>query len=645
MKRLSCVLLLLAAAGLHAQEPFDVDDPDWMSEDMASTRWIVLGDFNGDGWVSETGEASKGDGQRKVFHLEHFPAREVSEVRVDGRVLGLDEYCEDPYTGWIALGEAPAYGMIVEVDYTWSNRLDLFSGNESTLTIPANDVVYYNEGDGLSKVPDWTSRLDEDTDSCVAGDLDSDGDLDMICGGEYYTRVYYNDGSGLEETPSWSHQHYYNPVYKSVDLGDYNDDGYPDLAVADPWAGGFVIYTNEGGVLTEDPLLIPQPGATSAAWGDYDADGDLDLAVTCYILGEGAYTWVHENVNGVIQTTPVWQNDPPKAKCSVAAWGDANEDGYLDLFKGLSGAGLDEDRYSDIFYGDGSGLPTAPSWESQHYAFVHTCSFQDVNLDGHVDMTQAAGSHVEIYFWKDDGLETDPASLDTDLWLYVWTAELGDLNNDGAPDLVVGTLAGMGDETGLPNLAFYNRMGVGLEDADIFAGIHDEGVLVGWEITGDTPAIVSVLRSAGDGEPVAISGSLPGSAVRWLDTEAYDASDKGLKPLVYWLETVEEDGTTRRFGPSEPVTFPENAREFTLSVYPSPASDSLTIDYTLPEGGRVTIALYDLSGRRIVTLLDENTTPGRHETNRDTSDLLPGVYLARLSTDAGTLVKRLVITR
>jgi hypothetical protein len=185
----------------------------------------------------------------------------------------------------------------------------------------------------------------------------------------------------------------------------------------------------------------------------------------------------------------------------------------------------------------------------------------------------------------------------------------------------------------------------GVEGAVVSADACDDGVLVGWEITGDVPVSLRVLRSAGEGEPEVVSGALPGSAVRWLDTDAYEASDKGLKPLVYWLEVTEEDGTTRRFGPTEAVNFPGPARELSLSVYPSPAVYSTTVDYTLPEEGWVTVALYDLSGRRVAILLDENTTSGRHGFVYDASALSPGVYLAHLSADAGNLTRRLVITR
>ena len=182
--------------------------------------------------------------------------------------------------------------------------------------------------------------------------------------------------------------------------------------------------------------------------------------------------------------------------------------------------------------------------------------------------------------------------------------------------------------------------GPGVEGAEVFANVGSEGVLVGWRITGDIPARLLVLRSAGDDEPANVSGSLDGAATRWLDRNVIPGNR-----YTYWLEVVEDDGTVSRFGPTEAVTFPGAAREIALSVYPSPASGSFTVDYTLPEGGRVVVSLYDLSGRRVATVYDGETAAGRHDISCNASALPAGVYLVRLATDAGALTRRVVVAR
>jgi hypothetical protein len=207
------------------------------------------------------------------------------------------------------------------------------------------------------------------------------------------------------------------------------------------------------------------------------------------------------------------------------------------------------------------------------------------------------------------------------------------------------------DSSGNPHISYYDEGntslkyaywegGSGVEGAELTANVNDDGVLVGWTVTGDAPVSLSILRSVGEDEPVAVSGALPGEAMRWLDTKV----ETGVE-YRYWLETIDTDGTVSRFGPTEAVTFPGAARELSLSVYPSPASGSFTVDYTLPQDGRVKISLYDLSGRRVATVFDGETTAGRHELACDASMLPPGVYLVHFDTHAGSLTRRVVITR
>ncbi|HUT99704.1 MAG TPA: T9SS type A sorting domain-containing protein [bacterium] len=205
------------------------------------------------------------------------------------------------------------------------------------------------------------------------------------------------------------------------------------------------------------------------------------------------------------------------------------------------------------------------------------------------------------------------------------------------------------DSLGNPHISYYANEalkyaywdpGPGVEGAEVSANTCDEGVLVGWTITGDAPASFNVLRSAGENEPDAISGALPGTAARWLDSDVEAGGE-----YLYWLEAIEEDGTVSRFGPTEAVAFPGAARELALSIYPSPVKGSFTVDYTLPEDGRISISLYDLSGRRVSTILDGEMTAGRHDISYDASALPPGVYLARLATDSGSLTRRVVIAR
>jgi len=181
--------------------------------------------------------------------------------------------------------------------------------------------------------------------------------------------------------------------------------------------------------------------------------------------------------------------------------------------------------------------------------------------------------------------------------------------------------------------------GGGVEVVDFGAGATDGGVLVNWRLSGEEPAGVRVLR--GDDEPVIISGNLPGNSSRYLDRDV----EPGIE-YRYWLEVVEADGTVECFGPTEAVTVPGETPELVLyAAYPSPSRDVVNFVYSLPADGRVVLSVYDLSGRRVAMLVNDELTAGRHEVSWNCGEIPSGVYLYRLEASAGSLTQRLVVSR
>jgi hypothetical protein len=84
--------------------------------------------------------------------------------------------------------------------------------------------------------------------------------------------------------------------------------------------------------------------------------------------------------------------------------------------------------------------------------------------------------------------------------------------------------------------------------------------------------------------------------------------------------------------------------------YPNPARGETSIAYTLPARAELELAVYDLSGRRVATLVDDVRGPGAHEERYDLTDdagrhLPAGVYVYRLRTGAEAASRKMVITR
>jgi flagellar hook assembly protein FlgD len=83
---------------------------------------------------------------------------------------------------------------------------------------------------------------------------------------------------------------------------------------------------------------------------------------------------------------------------------------------------------------------------------------------------------------------------------------------------------------------------------------------------------------------------------------------------------------------------------------PNPFAESTTIPYQLAERGPVTIAIYDLLGRRVETLVDGTQKAGVHEVEwrpgpeRDRT-LASGVYFCRMTAGAYTATRKLILVR
>ena len=83
-------------------------------------------------------------------------------------------------------------------------------------------------------------------------------------------------------------------------------------------------------------------------------------------------------------------------------------------------------------------------------------------------------------------------------------------------------------------------------------------------------------------------------------------------------------------------------RVFLNTNYPNPFNSSTTIEYGLPEAGRVRIDIYDLLGRKVETLVDEDMQAGQYQAVWDASGYSSGVYFYRIESGDFVDTKRMV---
>jgi hypothetical protein len=92
------------------------------------------------------------------------------------------------------------------------------------------------------------------------------------------------------------------------------------------------------------------------------------------------------------------------------------------------------------------------------------------------------------------------------------------------------------------------------------------------------------------------------------------------------------------------------SRGETLLAYPNPFNPATTIAYTIPARARVTLAVFDVRGTRVATLVDEEQSPGRHAVTWNARDprgapLASGVYLVRLDSAASQQRRKIVLVK
>ncbi len=81
---------------------------------------------------------------------------------------------------------------------------------------------------------------------------------------------------------------------------------------------------------------------------------------------------------------------------------------------------------------------------------------------------------------------------------------------------------------------------------------------------------------------------------------------------------------------------------FNIQHFPNPFSSSFTISYSLAETGFVSLKLFDVTGKLISLIANENQTKGEHTVNYDGKNSAEGIYYYQLITDKGTETKKIV---
>lgn len=269
--------------------------------------------------------------------------------------------------------------------------------------------------------------------------------------------VYGYDGEGL--TMLWSSPEVRNT--QGVAWGDYDGDGDPDLAVA---GNGYPssVYRNDGSSYTEvwnNPNLFDYNLA--AAWHDFDRDGDLDLAFG------GLSTRVYRNDGGVLSET---------FTTSIGgvglAWGDMDGDKDGDL-------AVCRDGTLKLLQFNGSTFVELELVDSMNDDYTDVAAF-DFDTDGDIDLVLANTSGTNPIL-RNTGSGFTELNLPGNHVSHAlaW----GDYDNDGRPDLLVANDG--------PNQLLRNDSGILVEEWTTTESHQSESVAwIDYDSDGDLDFVV-----------------------------------------------------------------------------------------------------------------------------------------------------------
>jgi len=265
--------------------------------------------------------------------------------------------------------------------------------------------------------------------SSAWGDYDNDGDLDILITGSNTSRIYMNDGGTFTDIDAGL----FGINQGSAGWGDYDNDGDLDIVLTGSYIT--VIYRNDSGVFNDISAGLPGLANSTGKWGDYDNDGDLDLFLSGLTDSGDRISRLYRNDNNIFGDC---EAGFPGVPFGSAAWGDYDKDGDLDIV--ISGIIATNQRIARIYRND-NGVFTDINAGLSGFSYGGV-AWGDYDNDGDLDLI-AAGNNYILKLYRNEGGVFSEVSTGIP-GLSSASLAWGDCDNDGDLDLLVSG----GDYTG-----------------------------------------------------------------------------------------------------------------------------------------------------------------------------------------------------
>lgn len=280
----------------------------------------------------------------------------------------------------LTIGETAEWSNKVELaDLDGDGDVDIIfanGGDYSTAGARENNRVFLNDGSG--KFDEATEQVLGTTGDLArvikVRDVSSDGIVDIVVGGGHQTqaRLYLGRGAGRYDEVTTTHLPQGATSMGDLEIGDIDGDGDLDLVAAD-WGpgdamrndgGGVIVWLNRGDGRFEDASTQVPADKIKMSWDleliDVDNDYDLDLLVSCKMCADSL---LYTNDGRGFFTTRSFNpgNEQPRGVENnyEFEWLDINGDGFLDVVTINDGLlddpGNELDLRERVFVNDRSG--------------------------------------------------------------------------------------------------------------------------------------------------------------------------------------------------------------------------------------------------------------------------------------------------
>lgn len=432
---------------------------------------------------------------------------------------------------------------------------------------------------------------------------------------------------------------------------DLDQDGRKEILFRwynETYDQGTRIYKNT--VNNQYELVFNQPPVSwgTYAFGDFDQDGRMDMAFpgggNIYIrecTGNNQYPLVCSLPNPIVGGNPL--SNPH----DCWAGNDVDNDGKPEFFIAFCRPIPGWTCYLYMWEATGTNTyeETFIDQISTYQEVDRRSMCDDIDGDGIEEIIWSVGSRVLIYKatdnnqfqriwdWNNDHGGTTPCAI----------VNVYDMNRNGYNEVIVGG----GGKTSIFEVEAVRLLRP--NGGEIFQS--DSQQLIRWQ-TFNPPRCdsLSLIYSTDNGSNYTmIAHGISGNDTSYLWTVPNVNSDScKIKIIAYgpgW-QYDESDGTfsITSLGITEIASLPL-AMTLDVRVYPNPVKTQTVIHYSLPAEGKVSLQLYNISGRLVKTLIDDYKKPGNYKINLNTKDLSAGVYFLSLETESKRIIERVIIVK